>query len=59
MSDDDAVTVSTAEFQCSARLERHDRRVIAAGALSERQVDAIRNARVPDQYADLNREIKD
>jgi hypothetical protein len=36
-----------------ARLKRRDRRIIAAGELSERQVDAIRNARVPDQYADL------
>jgi hypothetical protein len=34
MSTDDAVTVSAAEFH------RRDRRVIAAGELSERQVDA-------------------
>jgi len=40
-----------------ARLKCGDRRVIAAGELSERQVGAIRNARVPDQYADLDEEI--
>jgi hypothetical protein len=38
---------------------RRDRRVIAAGELSEHEVDAIRHARVPDRYADLNKEIKD
>jgi PHD/YefM family antitoxin component YafN of YafNO toxin-antitoxin module len=42
-----------------ARLKRRDRRVLTAGELSERQVDAIRNARVPDQYAELDKEIKD
>jgi hypothetical protein len=47
MGTDDTVTVS------------RDRRVIAAGKLSERQVDATRNARVPDRYADLDREIED
>jgi PHD/YefM family antitoxin component YafN of YafNO toxin-antitoxin module len=42
-----------------ARLKRRDRRVIAAGELSERQVDAIRNARIPDRFAELDKEIKD
>jgi prevent-host-death family protein len=50
------VLLSAQEY---ARLKRRDRRVIAAGELSERQVDAIRNARVPDQYAELDKEIKD
>jgi prevent-host-death family protein len=50
------VLLSAQEY---ARLKRRDRRVISSGELSERHVDAIRNARVPDQYADLDREIKD
>src|SRR5271156_5025646 len=50
------VLLSAQEY---ARLKRRDRRVIPAGELSERQVDAIRNARVPDQHADLDKEIKD
>jgi prevent-host-death family protein len=50
------VLLSAQEY---ARLRRRDRRVIAAGELSERQIDAIRNARVPDRYADLDREAKD
>jgi len=41
------------------REKRRDRRVITTGELSERQVNAIRNARVPDQYSDLDNEIKD
>jgi PHD/YefM family antitoxin component YafN of YafNO toxin-antitoxin module len=41
------------------RLKRRDRRVIEAGELSERQVDVIRNARIPDRFADLGRKIKD
>jgi prevent-host-death family protein len=49
------VLLSAQEY---ARLKRRDRRVIGAGELSEHQVDAIRNARVPDQYADLDKEIK-
>jgi prevent-host-death family protein len=50
------VLMSAQEY---ARLRRRDRRVIAAGELSERQIDAIRNARVPDRYADLDKEAKD
>jgi prevent-host-death family protein len=48
------VLLSAQEY---ARLKRRDRRVIATGELSEYQLDAIRNARVPDQYADLDKEI--
>jgi prevent-host-death family protein len=50
------VLLSAQEY---ARLKRRDRRVIPTGDLSERQVDAIRSARVPDRYADLDKEIKD
>jgi len=50
------VLLSAQEY---ARLKRRDRRVITTGELSERQVNAIRNARVPDQYSDLDNEIKD
>jgi PHD/YefM family antitoxin component YafN of YafNO toxin-antitoxin module len=50
------VLLSAQEY---ARLKRRDRGTIAAGELSERQVDSIRNARAPDQYADLDKEIKD
>lgn len=49
------VLLSAQEY---ARLKRRDRRVIAAGELSECQVDTIRNARIPDRFADLDKEIK-
>ena len=49
MSTDDAVTVTAA---------RRDRRVIPAGELSERQLDAIRNARVPDRFTDSIKKSK-
>jgi len=50
------VLISAEEY---ARLKRRDRRVIAAGELSERQLAALRAAKVPDQYADLDQELKD
>ena len=50
------VLISAEEY---ARLKRRDRRVIAAGELSERQMAALRDANVPDRYADLDHEIKD
>lgn len=50
------VLLSAEEY---ARLKRRDRRVIAAGELAEHQVQAVRTARVPDQYAHLDKEIKD
>jgi len=59
MSDDDAVNVSTAEFHRNARLRHRDRRVIVAGELSTHQVDAIRVAHVPDQYAHLDEDIEE
>jgi prevent-host-death family protein len=50
------VLISAEEY---ARLKRRDRRVIASGDLSERQIAALRDAKVPDQYTDLDREIED
>jgi prevent-host-death family protein len=50
------VLLSAQEY---ARLKRRDRRVIAVGELSERQIDAISHARVPDRFADLDKEIED
>jgi prevent-host-death family protein len=49
------VLLSAQEY---ARLKRRDRRVIPAGELSERQIEAIRNARVPDRHANLDKEIQ-
>ena len=49
------VLLSAEEFH---RLKRRDRRVIAAGDLSERQIEAIRNTKVPDQFAHLDDELK-
>jgi hypothetical protein len=43
----------------SSAIEGRNRRVVAAGELSQRQIDAVREARVPDQYADLVKEMKD
>jgi prevent-host-death family protein len=50
------VLISAAEY---ARLKRRDRRAIATGELSERQIAALKAAKVPDQHTDLDREIKD
>jgi prevent-host-death family protein len=49
------VLLSAEEFH---RLKRRDRRTIAAGDLSDRQVEAIRDARVPDQHAHLDGELE-
>ncbi len=40
-------------------IQRRDRRVLAAEELSERQIEAIRNARVPDEAAEFDKELKD
>jgi prevent-host-death family protein len=53
---DRTVLISAEEY---ARLKRRDRRVIATGELSERHIAALRTAKVPDQYADLDRELSD
>jgi prevent-host-death family protein len=50
------VLLSAEEY---ARLKRRDRRAIAAGQLSDPQIEAVRTAKVPDQYAPLNSELKD
>jgi len=50
------VLISAEEY---ARLKRRDRRVITAGDLTVRQTTALREAKVPDQYAHLDHEIKD
>jgi prevent-host-death family protein len=50
------VLISAEEY---ARLKRRDRRVIAAGELSDRHIAALGDARVPDQHADLDRELQD
>lgn len=55
-TNDTLTTVTAAEFH---RLKRRDRRVVTAGELSEVQIDALRNAAVPDQYAHLDDELKD
>src|SRR5271155_3151142 len=49
------VLLSAQEY---ARLKRRDRRVIAAGELTGRQVQAIRKAKVPGKHGRLNDEIK-
>jgi prevent-host-death family protein len=50
------VLLSVEEY---ARLKRRDRRVIGAGELSAHHVEAANTARVPDQFAHLDKEIKD
>jgi PHD/YefM family antitoxin component YafN of YafNO toxin-antitoxin module len=50
------ILLSAEEFH---RLKRRDRQVIAAGELTNRQIEAIRTAKVPDQHAGLDDEIKD
>jgi prevent-host-death family protein len=50
------VLISADEY---ARLKRRDRRVISAGDLTDHQIAALRGAKVPDQLADLDEEIKD
>lgn len=50
------VLLSAEEYH---RLKRRDRRVVVAGELSDRQIEALRNAKVPDQFAHLDDELKD
>jgi len=50
------VLLSAAEFH---RLRRRDRRVVAAGDLTDREVKAIRAAKVPEEHAHLDTELKD
>jgi hypothetical protein len=49
------VVLSAEEY---ARLKRRDRRVGLAEDLPEEWVDAVRNAKVPDEFAALDAELK-
>jgi prevent-host-death family protein len=53
---DRTVLLSADEYN---RLKRRDRQVIVAGELSEREVEAIRAAEVPIEFAHLDAELKD
>jgi len=50
------VLLSAEEY---ARLKRRDRRAVAVGELSARHIEAIRDARVPEQYSHLDSELED
>lgn len=50
------VLISAEEYN---RLKRRDRRAIAAAELSDQQVAALRDAKVPDRFAPLDAEIED
>lgn len=50
------VLLSAEEF---SRLKRLDRRALGAEELSEQQIDAIRAARVPAEFAGLDNELQD
>lgn len=50
------VLLSAEEFH---RLKRRDRRAVAAGDLTDREIEAIRNAKVPEQHGHLDAELED
>ena len=52
---DHVVMVSAEEY---ARLKRRDRQVFLAGELPEEWVEAVRTAKVPDEFAHLDAELK-
>ena len=52
---DEFVVLSAEEY---ARLKRRDRRVGLAEELPEEWVEAVRNAKVPDEFAALDAELK-
>lgn len=52
---DELVVLSPEEY---ARLKRRDRRVGLAEDLPKEWVDAVRNAKVPDEFAALDAELK-
>jgi PHD/YefM family antitoxin component YafN of YafNO toxin-antitoxin module len=52
---DEFVVLSAAEY---ARLKRRDRRVGLTEELPEEWVEAVRNAKVPDEFAALDAELK-
>jgi len=39
-------------------LKRRDRRAISAGEISDRHFAALREAKMPDRFADLDAELK-
>jgi PHD/YefM family antitoxin component YafN of YafNO toxin-antitoxin module len=53
---DRLVVLSAEEY---ARLKRRDRRVIAAGELTEDEIALIAKAEVPAEHAHLDEELKD
>ena len=53
---DRLVVLSAEEY---ARLKRRDRRVIAAGDLTEDEIALIAKAEVPTEHAHLDEELKD
>lgn len=50
------VSISAEEYE---RLKRRDRRAVSAGGISDRQFAAVREAKVPDRFANLDAELKD
>jgi hypothetical protein len=52
---DEFVVLSAEEY---ARLKRRDRRVGLTEELPEEWVEAVRNAKVPDEFAGLDAELK-
>jgi hypothetical protein len=52
---DELVVLSAEEY---ARLKRRDRRVGLTEELPEEWVEAVRNAKVPDEFAVLDAELK-
>jgi len=52
---DHVVVVSAEEY---ARLKRRDRQTGLAADLPEEWIDAVRQAKVPDQFAHLNSELE-
>ena len=50
------VLLSAEEFH---RLKRRDRQAIAVGDLTERHIEALHDAKVPDEHAHLDDELKD
>jgi hypothetical protein len=52
---DELVVLSAKEY---ARLKRRDRRVGLTEELPEEWVEAVRNAKVPDEFAALEAELK-
>lgn len=50
------VLLSVEEY---ARLKRRDRKVGLTSELSDEWIEAVKNAKVPDEYAYLDEELKD